>query len=78
MPKGERAATALVSAAGMEIKQSNPVELIWWGLHKAVSRNHGCEDLSELVEFAERYLKERQPFHPKLGADYEQLEKSPP
>ncbi len=58
--------------------QSNPVELIWWALHEAVSRNHGCKDLNELVEFAERYLEERQPFHPKLGADYEQLERSPP
>jgi transposase len=58
--------------------QSNPVELIWWGLHEAVSRNHGCKDLRELVEFAERYLKEGQPFHPKLGEDYEQLERSPP
>jgi putative transposase len=58
--------------------QSNPVELIWWGLHEAVSRNHGCKDLSELVGFAERYLEERQPFHPKLGADYERLERSPP
>jgi transposase len=29
--------------------QSNPVELIWWGLHEAVSRNHGCKDLSELL-----------------------------
>jgi putative transposase len=58
--------------------QSNPVELIWWGVHEAVSRNHGCKDLSELVEFAERYLQEGQPFHPKLGADYEQLERSPP
>jgi putative transposase len=58
--------------------QSNPVELIWWALHEAVSRNHGCKDLDELVEFAECYLEERQPFHPKLGADYEQLERSPP
>jgi putative transposase len=58
--------------------QSNPVELIWWALHEAVSRNHGCKDLNELVEFAECYLQERQPFHPKLGEDYEQLERSPP
>jgi transposase len=58
--------------------QSNPVELIWWGLHEAVSRDHGCKDLSELLEFAERYLEERQPFYPKLGADYEQSERSPP
>jgi hypothetical protein len=47
-------------------------------LHEAVSRNHSCEDLSELVEFAEGYFKERQPFRLKLGADYEQLERSPP
>lgn len=58
--------------------QTNPVELIWWGLHEAVSRNHSCKELSELVEFAGRYLEERQPFHPKLGEDYRQLERSPP
>ncbi len=58
--------------------QSNPVELIWWGLHEAVSRNHNCEELSDLVEFAEGYLKERQPFRLKLGEDYKQLERSPP
>jgi hypothetical protein len=54
--------------------QSNPVEPIWWSLHEAVSRNHNCEQLSELLEFAQGYLRERQPFYPKLGADYEQLE----
>ncbi len=58
--------------------QSNPVELIWWSLHEAVSRNHSCEELSDLVEFAEGYLKERQPFRLKLGEDYKQLERSPP
>jgi hypothetical protein len=30
------------------------------------------------VEFAQRYLEAGQPFHPKLGVDYEQLERSPP
>jgi transposase len=58
--------------------QSNPVELIWWSLHEAVSRNHSCEELSDLVEFAEGYLQERQPFHLQLGEDYRQLESSPP
>jgi transposase len=58
--------------------QSNPVELIWWGLHEAVSRNHNCKELDELLPFAERYLKERQPFRLKLGADYRELEESPP
>jgi len=58
--------------------QSNPVEMIWWGLHEAVSRNHSCKELSDLVEFAEVYLEERQPFSLKLGDDYEQLKRSPP
>lgn len=58
--------------------ESNPVEPVWWGLHEAVSRNHHCEELSELVDFAERYFEERQPFHLKLGADYEQVERTPP
>ena len=58
--------------------QSNPVELIWWSLHEAVSRNHTCKELSDLVEFAEGYLQERQPFRLELGEDYEQLERSPP
>lgn len=58
--------------------QSNPVALIWWGLHEAVSRNHTCKDLEELLPFAEGYLEERQPFRPKLGADYRELERSAP
>jgi putative transposase len=52
---------------------SDPVELVWWSLHEAVSRNHRCKDLSELVGFAEDYLEERQPFHLRLGEDYERL-----
>jgi len=58
--------------------QSNPVELVWWSVHEAVSRNHQCEGLDDLVEFAEGYLKERQPFRLKLGEVYERLERAPP
>jgi transposase len=58
--------------------KSNPVELAWWSLHEAVSRNHECSGLDDLVEFAEDYFKERQPFRLKLGEIYEQLERSPP
>jgi len=47
-------------------------------LHEAVSRNHGCEHLDGLVEFAEGYLEERQPFIMKLGEVYEHLERPPP
>ena len=58
--------------------ESNPVELVWWSLHEAASRNHECAGLDELVEFAEGYLKERQPFILKLGEVYERLGRSPP
>jgi len=58
--------------------QSNPVELVWWSLHEAVSCNHQCAGLDDLVEFAGDYLKERQPFDLRLGEDYEWLERSPP
>jgi putative transposase len=58
--------------------ESNPVELVWWSLHEAVSRNHGCSGLDEMVEFAEGYFEEREPFRLKLGEVYERLERSPP
>jgi transposase len=47
--------------------ESNPVEQIWWGLHEAVSRNHSCEELGDLVRIAEGYLQERQPFRLDWG-----------
>ncbi len=58
--------------------ESNPVESVWWSLHEAVSRNHECAGLDDLVEFAEGYLKERQPFKLKLGEVYGHLERAPP
>jgi transposase len=58
--------------------ESNPVDLVWWSLHEAVSRNHECSGPDDLVEFAEGYFKEREPFRLKLGEIYEQLERSPP
>jgi transposase len=58
--------------------ESNPVELVWWSLHEAVSRNHQCSGLDDLLEFAGGYFEERQPFRLELGDVYEQLERSPP
>ena len=58
--------------------ESNPVEMVWWSLHEAVSRNHECSDLDEMVVFAEHYFKEREPFRLELGGVYERLERSPP
>jgi DDE superfamily endonuclease len=57
--------------------ESNPMELVWWFLHEAVSRNHECSGLDEMLEFAEGYSKEQQPFRLKLGEVHEQWERSP-
>jgi hypothetical protein len=54
------------------------VDLVWWSLHKAVSRNHESSGLDDLVEFTEGHFREREPFRLKLGEVYEQLERSPP
>jgi putative transposase len=58
--------------------ETNPVELIWWGLHEAVTRNHRCADLDELLGYARRYLAAKQPFQLELGKDYGELERAPP
>ena len=58
--------------------ESNPVELVWWSMHEAVSRNHECAGLDDLVGFAGDYLEERQPFNPRLGELYDRLERPPP
>src|SRR5215218_6573263 len=58
--------------------ESNPVEVVWWSLHEAVGRNHECAGLDDLVELAEGYLEEGQPFRLKLGEVYDRLERPPP
>jgi putative transposase len=58
--------------------ESNPVEVVWCSVHEAVSRNHECEGLDDLVELAEGYLQERQPFRLKLGEVYDHLQRPPP
>ena len=54
------------------------MELVWWSVHEAVSRNHECSGLDDLVELAEGYLEEGQPFRLKLGEVYDRLERPPP
>ena len=40
----------------------NPVEQIWWRLHEAVTRNHRCRTLDELLDLVVSWLSERQHF----------------
>ena len=41
---------------------TNPVEEVWWRLHKAVTRNHRCQSMQELIELTMGWLDERRIF----------------
>jgi putative transposase len=42
--------------------ECNPIERVWWVLHEAITRNHQCKTLEELVDLALRWLGERETF----------------
>ena len=46
----------------------NPIERVWWRLHEAITRNHQCRSLQELVELALAWLTDRQYFTVKDAA----------
>lgn len=37
--------------------EENPVELVFWRLHEAITRNHRCQSIDELVEAATDWLE---------------------
>lgn len=42
---------------------TNPVEEVWWRLHEAVTRNHRCHSMQELIDLTIQWLDERRFFH---------------
>ena len=40
----------------------NPIERVWWPLHQAVTRNHQCKSMQELLDLSFAWLGERNPF----------------
>jgi transposase len=40
----------------------NPIERVWWRLHEAITRNHQCQTLEELVDLALAWLTGRKYF----------------
>jgi transposase len=42
--------------------ECNPIERVWWVLHEAITRNHQCPTLEELVELVLRWLDQRDTF----------------
>jgi transposase len=42
--------------------ECNPIERVWWRLHEAVTRNHRCQSMDELLELTFAWLGERRFF----------------
>jgi transposase len=42
--------------------ECNPIERVWWRLREAITRDHGCPSLEDLVEQVLRWLSERKAF----------------
>jgi putative transposase len=40
----------------------NPIERVWWRLHEAITRNHQCQSLEELVDLVLVWLSDRKYF----------------
>lgn len=40
----------------------NPIERVWWHLHEAVTRNHQCKSMQELLDQTFAWLTVRDPF----------------
>jgi putative transposase len=40
----------------------NPIERVWWHLHEAVTRNHRCQSMQELLDLTFDWLGSRNPF----------------
>jgi transposase len=42
--------------------ETNPIERLWWKLHEAVTPNHRCKSIGELLDLVFAWLERRQPF----------------
>jgi len=42
--------------------ECNPIERVWWRLHEAVTRNHRCASMDELLELTFDWLQQRRFF----------------
>jgi transposase len=42
--------------------ECNPIERVWWRLHEAVTRNHRCQSMDELLDLTFAWFRERPRF----------------
>jgi hypothetical protein len=43
-------------------REFNPVKRVWWRLHEAITCNHTCPSLSELVDLVLAWLTDKRTF----------------
>jgi len=41
---------------------TNPIERVWWRLHEAVTRNHRCQAMDELLDLTFDWFETRAHF----------------
>jgi putative transposase len=41
---------------------TNPIERVWWRLHEAVTRNHRCQSMTELLDLTFEWFETRTHF----------------
>jgi transposase len=56
---GERVVLHVLPRYGPEC---NPIERVWWRMREAITRNHTCTDLVELLEEVVCWVQQREPF----------------
>jgi hypothetical protein len=42
--------------------ECNPIEPVWWRLHEAVTRNHRCRSMADLLDLTFAWLASRDRF----------------
>lgn len=52
---------------------ANPMEGVWLVLHNTITRNHGEDNLEELLSHSEQFLQDKEPFPLKLPKVYAPL-----
>jgi putative transposase len=67
-PEGSRLVKQYLAAWGHRVvlhylplyaPECNPIERVWWRLHEAVTRNHRCQTMEELLDLTFAWLGER-------------------
>jgi transposase len=64
---GEWGARVVVHYLPAYAPECNPIERVWWRLHEAVTRNHRCQSMEELLELTFAWLASRSRFRVKCS-----------